>query len=479
MGTKSTASADTAGEQNNLKKEYLNLFEVIAFSVGLIAPTFAMAMNVGLMASTVSYSVSLIFLISIVLIGFVAFSFVKFNKHFSSAGSVYTFTEKSLGKKTSAVSGWVLLLAYITFSAGCSSALGSLFSSFIQDISGIHISWIPIAIVAEILIWYINYYDVKLSTNIILVIECISILLVIILSAVILVRVGTTSGLNWAPFKLNGNHFSTIGTGIVFAILCFGGFEGASSLGEESKHPKKIIPIAIASTVIVTGLVFVFVSYAQVIGFGTNAAGINALTKSASTIVELSNKFIGKPFTIIITLAISVSAFSTALGSLTASSRLLYSLSRDGNVPQVLSKTHPKHKTPYVALNVILAVVLIATIALFQHDGVAVFGIVATIGALALLIAYFLTSLGSIVYFGRKKIWTWQLIIPAIALLILGYTFYSNIYPVPAFPSNLYPYIVLAWTGAGVIFTAIYKTRTSTAETADIIATSKIVEEQE
>ena len=461
--------------ENSLKKDQLNLFEVLALSVGLIAPTFAMAMNVGLMASTVSFSVSIVFIISTILIALVAVSFVKFNSVFSSAGSVYTFTEKSLGKNTAAISGWVLLLAYITFYSGCSAALGSLFSGFLVDVFGLNISWIPIAIVAEILIWYVNYRDVKLSTNIMLIIELVSISLVIILAVAILIKVGSTSGLNTIPFQGNGNPISNIGSGIVIAILCFGGFESASSLGEESKNPKKIIPLAIGSTVLVAGVIFIFVSYAEVIGFGTNPGGIAALTKSSSTIIELSDKFIGRPFTIVLTLGIIFSAFSTALGSLTASSRLLFSLSRDKNLPEVISKVHSKHHTPYIALNILLGIAVVITLALFQKDGIAVFGIVATVGALGLVIAYFITSLGSLIYFGKKKIWTWQLIAPVIALFILGFTFYSNIYPVPAYPNNLFPYIILAWTAVGLVINVIYHKISSKSNQINV----DIVEEQE
>ena len=442
---------------NNLKNNQLNIVEVIALSVAIIAPTFAMSMNVGLMVSTVSYSVSIVFIISTILMSFVAISFVKFNQYFSSAGSAYTFIEKSLGKRASAIGGWALLLAYIAFSAGCSAAFGSLFSSFILELSGISIPWIVSAIFCEFLIWYISYSDIKLSTNIMLVIEAASILLVIILAIVILIKVGSSNGLSSVPFEGNGNSISSYAAGIVYAILCFGGFEGASSLGEESKNPKKSIPIAIFSTVIVAGIIFVFVSYAQVIGFGATEVGIEAFKNSPSSIVELSNKYMGNIFTILITLAISVSAFSTALGSMTASSRLLYSLSKDKNVPQVFSLVHEKHHTPYIAVNTIGVIIVIPILALLNHDGVEVFGYIGTTGALALLLVYLMTSLSSIVYFGKNKIWTWQLVIPIIALLVLGFTFYSNIYPIPAFPNNLFPYIVLGWIVIGNIITEIYR----------------------
>lgn len=278
-------------KNNELRQEQLSYLEVIAMSVAIIAPTFAMSMNVSLLASVASYSVSLVFLVSIIFIGFVAVSFVKFNQYFSTAGSVYTFTQKSLGNTTAAISGWGLFLAYLTFSAGCSAAFGSLFNIFVTNLTGINLSWIPYTLLCVGVIWLISYIDIKLSTRIMFIFEAISILLILALSVIILFKVGSTNGLSLIPLKGNGNTISAFGHAGVYALLCFGGFEGASSLGEESKNPKKVIPIAIASTVIIAGLFFVFVSYAQVIGFGTTTDGITALTKSSSTIVDLSKKY--------------------------------------------------------------------------------------------------------------------------------------------------------------------------------------------
>lgn len=267
-----------------------------------------------------------------------------------------------------------------------------------------------------------------------------------------------TTGLSLAPFKLNGNSFGSIGSAGVFALLCFGGFEGASSLGEESKDPKKVIPFALASTVIVTGLFFVFVSYAQVIGFGVTKSGLTALTKSPSTTVDLSQKYIGKSFAILLTFGASLSAFSSALGSLTAGARTIFTMSRDGYIPPVFTKVHHKHSTPYIALNVMLAVAVVIMCAMFKNDGITTYGYLGTIGALSLLIAYLITCLGAIIYFKAKGIWkVHNLILPTVGLLGLAFAFYSNIYPVPSYPMNLFPYIVLGWTIAGFVFSQLYK----------------------
>ncbi len=434
-----------------LEGNRLNIIETTALSVAILAPTMAMSINVAFMASLAGASGPLVFLISMVMLGFVAVSFIAFNEHIPSAGSVYTFVKASMGNTMSSVAGWLLTLEYWTWSVGVSCAFGTLFSIFIKSVTGASISWMIPGVLCVLAIWYLSYTDVKLSTDVMFYVEAISMILLLFMAVVVLVKVGMTSGLTWIPFTLGGNHFSALAAGMVFAVLSFGGFEGASSLGEESKNPKLLVPIAIGSAIIIGGLFFVFVSYAQTIGFGVNAAGIQALTNSTSSVIDLSNKFIGPFFTNIINLGICASAFSCALGSMVAGSRTLYAMGRDNYAPEVLATVHGKHATPHVAIHIMLVVNLIVLFAMSWFDGMTVYGIVATAGALAAVLAYLLTSLGSMFYFGKRKLWTWQLILPVIAIILLGYLFYSNVYPVPASPFNLLPYIVIAWVVLGVI----------------------------
>jgi amino acid transporter len=434
-----------------LEGNRLNIIETTALSVAILAPTMAMSINVAFMAGLAGASGPLVFLISMVMLGFVAVSFIAFNEQIPSAGSVYTFVKASMGNTMSSIAGWLLTLEYWTWSVGVSCAFGTLFSIFVKSVTGASISWMIPGVLCVLAIWYLSYTDVKLSTDIMFYVEAISMLLLLFMAVVVLVKVGMASGLTWVPFTLGGNHFSALAAGMVFAVLSFGGFEGASSLGEESKNPKLLGPIAIGSAIIIGGLFFVFVSYAQTIGFGVNAAGIQALTNSTSSVIDLSNKFIGPLFTNIINLGICASAFSCALGSMVAGSRTLFAMGRDNYAPGVLATVHGKHATPHVAIHIMLVVNLIVLFAMSWFDGMTVYGIVATAGALAAVLAYLLTSLGSMFYFGKRKLWTWQLILPVIAIILLGYLFYSNVYPVPASPFNLLPYIVIAWVVLGVI----------------------------
>lgn len=442
-------------EKLSLKKDNLSIIETIALSVAIIAPTAAMALNVSLMAETCSFSAPLVFLISTIVVGLVSYSIIKFNQYISAAGSLYTFTKKALGNKMGFVSGWTLLLAYIALGGGTAAGFGNFFSAFLATF-GLDVNWLPLSIIASIAMIILGVIDAKICNRIILAVEGIAIFLILILAVVILFKVGTTTGLSLVPFKTNGVSMSALASTSVFAFLSFIGFESASSLGEETKNPKKFIPIAIISAVFVSGLFYLVCSYSQVIGFGLDGKGLEALSSSTLPLADLSAKYTTTGFGTVLLLVAACSNFSCALGSYCAGSRMLFALGRDRIMPKVMMKLHSKHNTPYFALILIVIISDMVQLSLFKNNGIDVFGYLATIGSLAILVSYIFTSIGAMVYFTKNKIWgKFHLVIPTLSILALLYVLYSNIYPIPEFPNSIFPYVVLGWIVFGFIVSSI------------------------
>jgi hypothetical protein len=77
-----------------------------------------------------------------------------------------------------------------------------------------------------------------------------------------------------------------------------------------------------------------------------------------------------------------------------------------------------------------------------------------TIGVLSLLVTYIVTNVGALRFsFFSRRVRAWEAIFPVVALVILVYVIYANVFPVPDFPFNVFPYIVAAWliVGLGVV----------------------------
>ncbi|WAH37827.1 APC family permease [Alicyclobacillus dauci] len=436
--------------ETRLRKNGLSYIESMGLSVAIMAPTAAMALNGSLAAGTVGVSVPLTYLLAMITIGLVSYAFVTFNKYYSSSGSVYAFTGAALGPKMGFLSGWTLLLTYLAFTGASVAEIGVFLQSFLAFL-GVSISWFPLAVVGLVLVGILTFLDVRVSARVMVIFEGISVALILILAVVILGRGGSSGHLSPLPFSLGGNKMSSIGLGTVFAFLSFAGFEAASSLGEETANPRRAIPLSIMTAVFVTGVFYIVVSYAQSVGFGLDAGGIKAFAGSGAPLGDLAGKFMSSGFAAAIMFGATMSAFSSALGSATAGSRLLYAMGRDGLIHPALGRVHNRFRSPWVALGVVVAVSFITIAVLATQSGVSVFGYLGTIGVLALLLAYLVTNVGAIYHFAKAKVWRGGfLIIPVIAILGLGYTLYSNVFPVPPMPYTLFPYIVILWILIGL-----------------------------
>ena len=87
--------------------------------------------------------------------------------------------------------------------------------------------------------------------------------------------------------------------------------------------------------------------------------------------------------------------------------------------------------------------------------GLEVWQYLGTLGTLAILVGYGLVNVGAAraVFDRSLGVAQWRGFLPSIAVILVGYVLYANIYPAPSFPFNLFPYILLAWLviGAAVI----------------------------
>ena len=80
----------------------------------------------------------------------------------------------------------------------------------------------------------------------------------------------------------HGAGVSTIAKAAVYGFLAFAGFEGAAALGEETSNPKREIPRAIKTAVVVVGAFYLLTAASQSLGYGANAVGAKAYARRAA-----------------------------------------------------------------------------------------------------------------------------------------------------------------------------------------------------
>jgi amino acid transporter len=192
-------------------------------------------------------------------------------------------------------------------------------------------------------------------------------------------------------------------------------------------------------------------------GFGTSAKGITAFINSTSLIGDLGTAYVASWLGTIITAGAMISAFGCALACAVGASRLTFALGRDGIMPARLQHVSPRRRTPTAAAAavVLTAYVIIAfTWFVLRGNPFGLFVQSGVIGTLILLVVYILATIGMVrlVFFtGQTVVRRWEIAIPILGLLVLGYTLFRNVWPLPVGVNWWGPSVAIAWFVVGII----------------------------
>jgi amino acid transporter len=430
----------------------LGLAEAVALSLSIIAPTMAMSFNVTLAVGAAGSAAPLAFAIGTIGLAVVGLCFVTFSRRVAHAGSAYAFITMGFGPRAGFVAGWALMLTYLVYGTGTSVLTGNFVAAALADY-GIAMPgvWIGVSTVSLLIATRFAYRDMQVAARLMLVLEAVSVLAIIALGVVVLGALAPAGGLSLAPFLPDEQlGWAGIGYGLVFAVLSFGGFEGAATLAEETGNPRRTIPIAVLGTVVLAGVFYVFASYVQVVGFGLDR--LDVLAGDSAPLNTLALTFGSREFAGLLDIGAALSAFSCTLGSLSAAARMLFALSRAGLAPR-LGTVHHRHGTPGAAVLAIGSVMLTGSLLWAPLVGPSqYYDDMGTIGTLALILVYMGVSAAALVEALRAKRIVWALPGAGGALLLL-WPLYNSLYPVPAYPAALWPYVVAFYLvlGAGLV----------------------------
>lgn len=455
-----------AGEARRLRRE-LNVWEAIGISVALMAPSMAANINPQGTAQTVGRAVPLAFALATVGVLLVAYTFVRLCQRYNHAGSVYAFVGATLGPHAGVVAGWALMGTYIFYGVVTSMAAG-IFGTAFLDAVGIWNhppTWAPflIAALALVAVFLLAAARIQGGTRLLLAVEGTTVLLILIVSVIVLAKLlgGTAPGghkFTASVFTVpHGTPVTALFLGVVFGFLSFAGFEASATLGEEARRPRRDIPRAILGTAIFGGLYFVFVTAVEVMGFGADDKGVKAFSGSQSLLGDLATNYIAGWVGDLITLGTAVSAFGCALASTVAAARLMFALARDGVLPGEAARVSPGRRTPVVATLVVVVamyVIIAVSAGIFGATPFKVFVWSGVIGTLILLVAYAMATIGMVrlVFFsGRSTVPMWQIVVPILALVLLGYTLYRNVIPYPTGAAAWFPVVCIVWLVVAIV----------------------------
>lgn len=431
---------------SGLRSQCLAFPEIIAQSVANIAPTATPTVNLGLVYASAGNGTWLTYAIATVGLIFVGMNINQFARRSASPGSLYAYIAKGLGSTVGVMSGWSLVLAYL-FTAMAVLCGFANYTNVLVSPFGIQFSPMFLYAICAGIAWYCAYKDIQLSTILMLVIEGLSVGLILVLAVVILFKQNFT--VDMSQLSLQNVKPEGLQLGLVLAVFSYVGFESATALGDEAKKPLQFIPRAVILSTVLSGLFFILLSYVEVLGFQGSSTPLN---QSSAPLNDLASSVGVGYFGLLITVAAIVSLFGCTLASINAGARILFTMARHGIFHTSIGKAHNTNGTPHIAVTMSSLFVFLvpASMSLFGLKILDVYGYLGTIATYGFLVTYILISIAAPMYLYREGILKlMDVAIAVVAVLFMLIPVVGSIYPVPATPFNVFPYLFLMYLAVG------------------------------
>lgn len=447
----SVAVADPA---KSLRRDSLAFFRTLAMSVGIQGPTGGVIVSAAIAAQFVGFGGALPQVLALAAMGFVAYAFVVFSRSFNTASSVYGFNGAALGPSYGLVSAWLLLVVYVSFAAGVYANTAGITQAFLASF-GVSVWWVWLALAGFALTMLLAYLSIGSSSIVILVCEGLSILLISVVGVIVLAMGGYHHhAFSARPFELHNATFGVVALATVAAFGGFSGFEGAATLGEESRRSTRVIPAAIVASLVASALVYI--AFTWLVDNSYPSTSVAALAADPAPLAHVASVYVSPTMAKVVTAAAAISAFGAQLACINAANRLLFALGRElGGGKQAtnfLVRTDKRFRSPVGALVVSGTASLAGLMAFsFETDAVRALTLIVTLGSYLILAAYLMTLIAA-------GVWVWRhgrhKVVPE-ALLTVGIAVFAGIiyYTFQPFPSP--PFNVIVYTAIGCLLAGV------------------------
>lgn len=418
---------DIASEKgvDKLKSSAVGLIGVLFLTVTGAAPESAMLGNVPFAAGFGNgIYVPAAFLLATIVLTIFSVGFAAMAKRVSSVGGFYSFISHGLGREIGMSAGLASLVSYSVFEASLYGLFAFFANAWITAHFGINVSWFWLALFAAALCAILSYRDVQLSAAVLGVALICEVIILTIFD------IGVISAPSGTNFQLESFNLLAVATpvaeqkvgdvdiaagaaavGIFMAFWSWVGFEMAPNYAEESRDPKRIIPLSLYISVIGLGLFYIFTSWCAVSAFPTEGDMLVKATKDSSNffLAPLA-QFVGPWASEVMSVLILTSSFACGMAFHNTAARYMYSLARERVLPSSLAATHPTFKSPHIAsvVQTLLCVFWLGLFAFFLGTDdptaqayVAIYTMLAILGTMLLLILQAVVSIAIIVYFRK------------------------------------------------------------------------------
>lgn len=361
--------------------------------------------------------VPLVYLIGLIAMIFTALAYAQMAKSIPLAGSVFSYVGRGIHPTAGFFAGWAILLDYLLV-----PTLLYVFAA--ESMIGIFPDsprwvWALLFVAVNTVINLLGITSIKRMNRVFLAIELVFVVIFVIIAVTAL----TTGSVPGAEFTIRPLWDSSAVTGpliasaLSIAVLSFLGFDGISTMAEESTGGRNSAGKAMITALLIVAVLFIVQTWlASALSAGRASFSDSEAGNAFFTVVEAaSNSGWATAFFVVNVLAIGI---ANAMAAQAATSRLLFSMSRDRQLPKFLSEISSRQ----VPRNAILLVSgLSAVLVLFFVGQIDLIAALVNFGA---LFGFMLLHLSVIVhYIVRKKSTNYllHLVVPVIGFLIIGY----------------------------------------------------------
>ncbi len=410
--------SDGHGHHEGLKK-VLGVRDLTFFGVAAVIGAGIFS-GIGTAASNGGPGVVFLFIFTAIACGFAALCYAEFASTVPVSGSAYTYSYVAFGELIAWIIGWDLLMEYAIGNIAVAISWSDYFTN-LMDKAGLHIpEWLTMdyltakngfaagvadqaaawtnapqifglriimdlpALLIVALITYVIFIGIKESrslSNIMVIVKLAVIFFVIVLGAY---YVNPT---NWSPFTPTG--FSGIMKGVSAVFFAYIGFDAISTTAEECKNPQRDLPRGMIYSLIICTVIYV--ALALVLTGMVPYTQLNVGDPMAMVFDAHGMKFISG----VVAVSAIIATASVLLVFQLGQPRIWMSMSRDGLLPKIFSRIHPKYKTP--SFSTVLTGIVVAVPALFLN-----LGQVLSLTSIGTLFAFVLVCGGVLVLQNRR-----------------------------------------------------------------------------